>query len=93
MHQYPSAEAGLHPDRNAADVFRYDIGCFPFDKLLNCIQAFTVISANCLVSGKYYAGTSKAVGTRTCEWGEPIAWGISLLTNFTSTSLIAVVAW
>ncbi|KAL0063824.1 hypothetical protein AAF712_009269 [Marasmius tenuissimus] len=55
--------------------------------------AFTVIAANCLVTDGYSGGTAKAVGARTCEWGEPIAWAISLLTNFTSTSLIAVVAW
>ncbi|KAJ8089056.1 hypothetical protein PM082_014304 [Marasmius tenuissimus] len=55
--------------------------------------AFTVISANCLISGGFSGPTSHAVGARTCEWGEPIAWALSLLTNFTSTSLIVVVAW
>ncbi|KAI3603998.1 hypothetical protein WG66_000764 [Moniliophthora roreri] len=32
-------------------------------------------------------------GSKVCQWGEAIAWGISLLTNVISTTLIATRTW
>ncbi|KAL0571575.1 hypothetical protein V5O48_010394, partial [Marasmius crinis-equi] len=55
--------------------------------------AFMIIALNCLGSNGYGGQSAIPVGSRTCQWGEPIAWGISLVTNFFSTSLIAVRAW
>ncbi|KAK7018096.1 hypothetical protein VNI00_018376 [Paramarasmius palmivorus] len=56
--------------------------------------AFAIIALDCLATNGYNSGHSTIPeGSKVCQWGEPIAWGISLLTNVTSTSLIAVRAW
>ncbi|KAL0058724.1 hypothetical protein AAF712_014580 [Marasmius tenuissimus] len=59
---------------------------------------FMVIALECLSNNGYHDGgdtgqSSMAVGSEVCQRGEPIAWGISLATNFVSTCLIAVRAW
>ncbi|KAK1228206.1 hypothetical protein PQX77_008752 [Marasmius sp. AFHP31] len=55
--------------------------------------AFMVIALECLSANGYGNQSAIPVGAKVCQWGEPIAWGISLVTNFVSTCLIAVRAW
>ncbi|KAF9263173.1 hypothetical protein L218DRAFT_987793 [Marasmius fiardii PR-910] len=54
---------------------------------------FTVIALNCLASNGYGDQSPIPQGSKTCRWSQPIAWGISLLTNAVSTTLIAIRAW
>ncbi|KAK7046118.1 hypothetical protein VNI00_007121 [Paramarasmius palmivorus] len=59
-----------------------------------CISfAFVVITLDCLGNDGFGGQSTESSGSKTCQWGEPIAWGISLLTNITSTSIIAIRAW
>uniref|UniRef100_A0A0W0EYC2 Uncharacterized protein n=1 Tax=Moniliophthora roreri TaxID=221103 RepID=A0A0W0EYC2_MONRR len=55
--------------------------------------AFVVITLDCLGNDGFGGQSTESSGSKVCQWGEPIAWGISLLTNITSTSIIAVRAW
>ncbi|ESK87370.1 hypothetical protein Moror_11704 [Moniliophthora roreri MCA 2997] len=62
--------------------------------MLSVSFAFAVISLDCLATNGYgFSQSTIPEGSKVCQWGEPIAWGISLLTNVVSTSLIAVRAW
>ncbi|KAF9050724.1 hypothetical protein BDZ89DRAFT_1006028 [Hymenopellis radicata] len=54
---------------------------------------FSAIALSCLAANSFGGTSTIPGGSRTCQWGEPIAWAISLLTNVTSTSLIAIRAW
>ncbi|KAL0573554.1 hypothetical protein V5O48_008401 [Marasmius crinis-equi] len=55
--------------------------------------AFAIIAMNCLAGNGFVISSSIAIGSRTCQWGEPIAWALSLCTNLSSTTLIAIRAW
>ncbi|ESK85691.1 hypothetical protein Moror_9918 [Moniliophthora roreri MCA 2997] len=55
--------------------------------------AFVVIALDCLGNNGFVSQSTESSGSKTCQWGEPIAWGISLMTNITSTSIIAARAW
>ncbi|EEB89589.1 hypothetical protein MPER_12292 [Moniliophthora perniciosa FA553] len=58
--------------------------------MLSISFAFAVISLDCLATNGYgFSQSTIPEGSKVCQWGEPIAWGISLLTNVVSTSLIA----
>ncbi|KAI3601604.1 hypothetical protein WG66_003048 [Moniliophthora roreri] len=62
--------------------------------MLSVSFAFAVIALDCLATNGYgFSQSTIPEGSKVCQWGEPIAWGISLLTNVVSTSLIAVRAW
>ncbi|KAF8916124.1 hypothetical protein CPB85DRAFT_1216948 [Mucidula mucida] len=54
---------------------------------------FSIIALTCLGTQSFGSKSTIPGGSMTCQWGEPIAWAISLLTNITSTTLIAVKAW
>ncbi|KAK1215375.1 hypothetical protein PQX77_022022 [Marasmius sp. AFHP31] len=55
--------------------------------------AFMVIALKCLSANGFGNQSTIPVGAMVCQWGELIAWGISLATNFVSTCLIAVRSW
>ncbi|KIY68047.1 hypothetical protein CYLTODRAFT_421993 [Cylindrobasidium torrendii FP15055 ss-10] len=58
-----------------------------------CVSfAFMVKAVKCLADDGFSQSTIPA-GGRLCAWSEPISWGVSLLTNVVSTTLIAVKAW
>uniref|UniRef100_A0A0W0EXZ4 Uncharacterized protein n=1 Tax=Moniliophthora roreri TaxID=221103 RepID=A0A0W0EXZ4_MONRR len=61
--------------------------------MLSASFAFAIVTLNCLAEDGFGSQSTESDGSRTCQWGEPIAWGISLLTNVTATSLIAIRAW
>ncbi|KIY68046.1 hypothetical protein CYLTODRAFT_421990 [Cylindrobasidium torrendii FP15055 ss-10] len=58
-----------------------------------CVSfGFMVQALKCLSDGAFGQSTIPD-GGRLCAWSEPISWGISLLTNISSTTLIAIKAW
>ncbi|KAK7459680.1 hypothetical protein VKT23_009661 [Stygiomarasmius scandens] len=65
---------------------------FPVICLLASL-GFAITDVICLTASEGINHTSVPTGSRVCTWSEPIAWALSLLTNFASTSLIAVQAW
>ncbi|THU83204.1 hypothetical protein K435DRAFT_765987 [Dendrothele bispora CBS 962.96] len=54
---------------------------------------FAITDVICLHASSLPTASTIPVGARVCVWAEPISWGLSLLTNIISTSLIAVKAW
>ncbi|KAL0063153.1 hypothetical protein AAF712_009943 [Marasmius tenuissimus] len=54
---------------------------------------FTIFAMHCLASDGWSTSTTIPIGERVCKWAEPIAWGVSLVTNLVSTALIAIRAW
>ncbi|KIY68043.1 hypothetical protein CYLTODRAFT_453916 [Cylindrobasidium torrendii FP15055 ss-10] len=58
-----------------------------------CVSyGFAVNALKCL-SEETFIESTVAGGGRLCAWTESISWGVSLLTNLTSTILIAIKAW
>ncbi|KAL0569477.1 hypothetical protein V5O48_012490 [Marasmius crinis-equi] len=55
--------------------------------------AFGILAIDCLVQSPGTVTSSIGGDSRTCRWAEPIAWGLSLLTNVGSTTLIGIRAW
>ncbi|KAL0566806.1 hypothetical protein V5O48_015195 [Marasmius crinis-equi] len=55
--------------------------------------AFSVIALQCLSSDNVITQSSIPDGSRICQWSEAIAWGMSLVTNVTSTILMGIRAW
>ncbi|KAL0571574.1 hypothetical protein V5O48_010393 [Marasmius crinis-equi] len=64
----------------------------PMIMLLSSV-GFIVFAMNCLAAEGWTGSTTIPIGSRVCKWAEPIAWGISLITNLISTMIIAVRAW
>ncbi|KIY66198.1 hypothetical protein CYLTODRAFT_355393 [Cylindrobasidium torrendii FP15055 ss-10] len=54
--------------------------------------AYAIVSIQCLGQDLAYI-KSTTNGTKACSWGPAISWAISMLTNITSTALIALKAW
>ncbi|KAF9033477.1 hypothetical protein BDZ89DRAFT_1062938 [Hymenopellis radicata] len=54
---------------------------------------FAIIDLSCLGTQSFSVRSTIPEGSRLCQWGEPIAWAVSLLTNIVSTTLIAIKAW
>lgn len=65
---------------------------FPVVCLLAAL-GFAITDVICLHASDSPHSSTIPVGSRVCVWAEPISWGLSLLTNILSTSLIAIKAW